>query len=130
MSHCPVHELFLLIPSISRWQWHPISVAGVARDVQGKPRLPGRACRALPPCLAAHQPLILVCSSSLAGAGSVLTLHIKQYGKWSKVKSDPHGPKQKHMSLLQGKPHKGHGQHLIAILVLPPDRPRRSCCPS
>ncbi|KAL4432588.1 hypothetical protein ABPG77_000525 [Micractinium sp. CCAP 211/92] len=28
MSGCPVHELFMLVPSISRWQWHPISVAG------------------------------------------------------------------------------------------------------
>ncbi|KAL4436813.1 hypothetical protein ABPG75_003952 [Micractinium tetrahymenae] len=33
---CPVHELFLLIPSISRWQWHPITVAGAAGN-KGSP---------------------------------------------------------------------------------------------
>ena len=32
---CPVHELFMLIPSISRWQWHPITVAGSAPDPDG-----------------------------------------------------------------------------------------------
>ena len=48
---CPVRELFLLVPAISRWQWHPITVAGPAPDA--------------------------------SGTGSVLTLHIKRYGRWT-----------------------------------------------
>ncbi|KAI7839460.1 hypothetical protein COHA_006861 [Chlorella ohadii] len=48
---CPVRELFLLVPAISRWQWHPISVAGAQPDA--------------------------------SGSGSVLTLHIKRYGRWT-----------------------------------------------
>lgn len=48
---CPVRELFLLVPAISRWQWHPISVAGAQPDASGR--------------------------------GSVLTLHIKRYGRWT-----------------------------------------------
>lgn len=32
---CPVHELFMLVPAISRWQWHPFTVAGTAPDSTG-----------------------------------------------------------------------------------------------
>lgn len=48
---CPVRELFLLVPAISRWQWHPITVAGAEADP--------------------------------SGTGSLLTLHIKRYGRWT-----------------------------------------------
>ncbi|KAI3436430.1 hypothetical protein D9Q98_005847 [Chlorella vulgaris] len=49
---CPIKELFLLVPSISRWQWHPITVAGTSADKDT--------------------------------GGSVHTLNIKRYGKWTK----------------------------------------------
>jgi hypothetical protein len=32
---CPIGELFMLVPSISRWQWHPITVAGTQADSEG-----------------------------------------------------------------------------------------------
>ncbi|PSC74273.1 Superoxide-generating NADPH oxidase heavy chain subunit B [Micractinium conductrix] len=70
MKGCPVHELFLLVPSISRWQWHPITVAGTAPDTQGK--WEGLAA----------------CARLQAGVtcpGSVLTLSIKRYGRWTKA---------------------------------------------
>ncbi|KAI3436428.1 hypothetical protein D9Q98_005845 [Chlorella vulgaris] len=51
-SSCPLHELFLLVPSISRWQWHPFSISGTAADKET--------------------------------GGSILTLNIKRYGKWTK----------------------------------------------
>jgi hypothetical protein len=27
-SKCPVQDLFLMLPTISRWQWHPFSIMG------------------------------------------------------------------------------------------------------
>jgi hypothetical protein len=57
-SACPIKELFLLVPSISRWQWHPITVAGTSADKDT--------------------------------GGSVHTLNIKRYGKWTKVLSCHH----------------------------------------
>ena len=29
---CPLSDLFINIPSISRWKWHPFTVAAIARD--------------------------------------------------------------------------------------------------
>lgn len=47
LKHRPLTEIWLLLPALSRWQWHPFSVA--------------------------------------SGGGEELKLHIKQYGRFTKV---------------------------------------------
>jgi ferric-chelate reductase len=32
---CPLHDVFLLFPSISRWQWHPFTLAAVEKNSGG-----------------------------------------------------------------------------------------------
>ena len=31
-SGCPLQEIYMLFPSISRWQWHPFSTSGASQD--------------------------------------------------------------------------------------------------
>lgn len=127
MSHCPVHELFLLIPSISRWQWHPISVAGVARDAQGKPHLLSCCClqadarhaAPLSRSSAAHTHAAF----KHAGVGSLLTLHIKQYGKWSKVSSLTFMLLRSRLA-AEGKAQERSSALSLATLPLPPSNPQ------
>lgn len=47
LVHKPLSEVWIMAPSVSRWQWHPFSVA--------------------------------------SGGGPLLTLHIKRYGRFTKV---------------------------------------------
>lgn len=86
-SSCPLKEVFLMVPSISRWQWHPISIAGSEPDsATGK----AKACcqrevrpkRAMLVCGLIYCILLMV---RLSAGGSTLTLNIKHYGKWTKV---------------------------------------------
>lgn len=51
LEHRPPSEVWVQLPEISRWQWHPFTVAG--------------------------------------GEGSLLTLHIKRYGAFTKVHTQP-----------------------------------------
>ena len=34
-KHCPAQDLFLMIPKISRWQWHPFTIASTPNGANG-----------------------------------------------------------------------------------------------
>ena len=35
-SKCPLTDMFLMLPSISRWQWHPYSIMGSRDNGDGR----------------------------------------------------------------------------------------------